>query len=161
MTGAALPLRRAGQRRKVPWMQREDYLLRMIAQMGRVLARIRRMLLDGKNAEAGDELEHAAQKGGIDLRLVIALDEASVEPLLRTGGEIDRPKCAFFAEVIYLEWRRQLAMGRVPHAEHCARRALLLYALAYDGIVMDDGTRQRVADLEGHRAPLPQDIEKS
>ena len=41
-------------------MQREDYLLRMIAQMGRVLARIRRMLLEGKNSEAGDELEHAA-----------------------------------------------------------------------------------------------------
>jgi hypothetical protein len=128
-------------------MQREDYLLRMIAQMGRVLARIRRMLLEGKNSEAGDELELAAQKGGIDLRLVIALDEASLEPLLRTGGEIDRPKCAFFAEVIYLEWRRQLAMGRSPQAERCARRALLLYALAYDGIVMDDETRQRIAEL--------------
>jgi hypothetical protein len=131
-------------------MQREDYLLRMIAQMGRVLARIRRMLLEGKNSEAGDELEHAAQKGGIDLGLVIALDEASLEPLLRTGGEIDRPKCAFFAEVIYLEWRRQLAMGHMPEAERCAERALLLYALAYDGIVMEDETRQRVAELEEH-----------
>jgi hypothetical protein len=139
-------------------MQREDYLLRMIAQMARVLARIRRMLLEGKNSEAGDELEHAAQKGGIDLRLVIALDEASLEPLLLTGGEIDRPKCAFFAEVIYLEWRRQLAMGRGPQAERCARRALLLYALAYDGIVMDDETRQRIAELEGRVEPgeLPQ-----
>jgi hypothetical protein len=130
-------------------MQREDYLLRMIAQMGRVLARIRRMLFEGKNSEAGDELEHAAQKGGIDLRFVIALDEASLEPLLLTGGEIDRPKCAFFAEVIYLEWRRQLAMGRMPQAERCARRALLLYTLAYDGIVMDGETRQRMAELEG------------
>ena len=129
-------------------MEREDYILRMIAQMARVLARVRRMLLEGKNSEAGDELEHAAQKAGIDLRFVIALDEASLEPLLRTGGEIDRPKCAFFAEVIYLEWRRQVAMGNTPDAERCARRALLLYALAYDGIVMDDETRQRVAELE-------------
>jgi hypothetical protein len=131
-------------------MQREDYLLRMIAQMGRVLARIRKMLLEGKNSEAGDELERAAQKGGIDLRFIIALDEASLEPLLRTGGEIDRPKCAFFAEVIYLEWRRQLAMGRIAKAERCAERALLLYALAYDGIVMDDETRERIAELEGN-----------
>ena len=84
-------------------MEREDYILRMIAQMALVLARVRRMLLEGKNSEAGDELELAAQKGGIDLHFVIALDEASLEPLLRTGGEIDRPKCAFFAEVIYLE----------------------------------------------------------
>jgi hypothetical protein len=129
-------------------MQREDYLLRMIAQMGRVLAAVRRLLLEGKTAEAGAELEQAAKKGGIDLRLVIALDEPSLEPLLRTGGEIDRPKCAFFAEVIYLEWQRQVAIGRSTEAEKCAQRALLLYALAYDGIVIDDETQQRVAALE-------------
>jgi hypothetical protein len=134
-------------------MQREDYLLRMIAQMGRVLAAIRRMLLEGKNSAAGDELERAALNGGIDLRLVLALDEPSLEPLLRTAGEIDRPKCAFFAEVIYLEWRRQLAIGRLSQAERCARRALLLYALAYDGIVRDDETRQRIAELEGDIEP--------
>ena len=134
-------------------MQREDYLLRMIAQMGRVLAAIRRMLLEGRNSAAGDELERAARMGGIDLRLVLALDEPSLEPLLRTGGEIDRPKCALFAEVVYLEWRRQLAMGRVPQAGRCARRALLLYALAYDGIVLGDETRQRVAELEGEIEP--------
>jgi hypothetical protein len=142
-------------------VQREDYLIRMIAQMARVLAAIRRKLIDGKNAEAGEELEQVAQKGGIDLRLVLALDEPSLEPLLSTGGEIDRPKCAFFAEVIYLEWRRQLAMERLPQAERCAQRALLLYTLAYDGIVMDDQTRQRIAELEGRITPgeLSEDVE--
>ena len=134
-------------------MQREDYLLRMIAQMGRVLAAIRRMLIEGKNSAAGEELERVSQKGGIELGLVIALDETSLEPLLRTGGEIDRPKCAFFAEVIYLEWRRQRAMERMPQAERCAGRALLLYALAYDGIVIDEETRQRIAELKGEIEP--------
>jgi hypothetical protein len=134
-------------------MQREDYLLRMIAQMGRVLAAVRRMLLEGKNAAAGDELERAAQKGGIDLKFVLALDEASLDPLLRTGGEIDRPKCAFFAELVYLEWRRQLAMGRSAQADVCAGRALLLYSLAYEGIVMEEPTRQRIAELEGEAEP--------
>ena len=134
-------------------MQREDYLLRMIAQMGRVLAGIRRMLIEGKNAEAGEELEGVALKGGIDLRLVLALDTSSLEPLLRTGGEIDRPKCAFFAEVIYLEWQRLLAMQRLPQATTCARRALLLYALAYDGILVDDETRARIRELEAHIDP--------
>lgn len=133
-------------------MQREDYLLRMIAQMGLVLARVRRLLLEGKNAEAGGELEQAALKGGIDLGLVIALDEPSLRPLLFVAGELDRPKCAFFAEVVYLEWRRQFAMGHAERAERCARRALLLFALAYEGIVMDDDTRQRIAELQ-QRAP--------
>ena len=129
-------------------MQREDYLLRMIAQMGLVLARVRRLLLEGKNAEAGGELEQASLKGGIDLALVIALDEPSLRPLLFTAGELDRPKCAFFAEVVYLEWRRQRAMGHAQRAERCARRALLLFALAYEGIVTDDETRQRITELQ-------------
>jgi hypothetical protein len=137
-------------------MQREDYVLRMIAQMARVLAHVRRLLLEGKNAEAGVEMEQVAQKGGVDLRFLIALDESSLRPLLVTGGEIDRAKCAFFAEVIYLEWRRQVAMGRADRAERCARRALLLFALAYDGIVMDDEVRQRITELEQYdSAELP------
>ena len=128
-------------------------MLRMIAQMGRVLAHVRRLLLEGKHSEAGEELQRAAEKGGIDLRFIIALDEASLRPLLVTAAEIDRPKCAFFAELVYLEWRRQLAMRNMDSADRCARRALLLYALAYDGIVMDDETRQRVSELEQHFEP--------
>ena len=134
-------------------MQREDYLLRMIAQMGRVLAAVRRKLLEGRNVEAGDDLKSAAQQGGIDLGILIALEEESLGQLLRTGGEIDRPKCAFFAEVVYLEWQRQLAMGRKAQADACAHRAMLLYALAYDGIVIDDETRNRFAELEESIAP--------
>jgi hypothetical protein len=134
-------------------MQREDYLLRMIAQMGRALARIRRKLLEGKNSEAGEDLEGVARQGGIDLRYVIALDDMSLRQMLLTGGEVDRPKCALFAELVYLEWRRQLAMGRLDYAVRCAGRALQLYALAYDGIVVDDETRQRMAELEGEIEP--------
>lgn len=130
-------------------MEREDYLLRMIAQMGLVLARVRRMLLEGKNREAGVELEHVAAQVGIDLHLLIALDERSLRPLLSTGGEFDRPKCAFFAELLYLEWRRQLAANHVEGAERCAGRALLLFGLAYEGIVMDDEAKRRVAELQG------------
>lgn len=133
-------------------MQREDYLLRMIAQAARVLAAVRRLLTEGKTAEAGDELQRAAQSGGIDLRVLVALDEASLEPMLSTGGEIDRPKCALFAEILYLEWQRQLALERGEQADACARRALLLYSLAYDGIVVDDATRARIAELEAHVA---------
>ena len=128
--------------------QREDYILRMIAQMARVLAHVRRLLLEGKHAEAGDELAGAARQGGVDLRFLLALDEASLRPLLTTGGEIDRPKCAFFAEVLYLEWSRLQAMEKPEAAQRCADRALLLYSLAYDDIVVDEETLSRVKELE-------------
>ena len=88
-------------------MEREDYILRMIAQMARVLARIRRMLLEGKNSEAGDELEHAAQKAGIDLRFVIALDDAptpAVDALhkLLTGDRIGEHAIVTFVRGVEL-----------------------------------------------------------
>lgn len=131
-------------------MQKEDYLLRNIALMARALARIRQRLLEGKNAEAGDDLTQAAHEGGIDLPFLIALDESSLRPLLLVGGDIDRPKCAFFAELMYLEWRRQLAIGHMKQAERCAQRGLLFYALAYDSVVMDGATREHVAALEAY-----------
>lgn len=127
--------------------QREDYVLRMIAQMARVLAHVRRLLLEGKHAEAGDALSNAARQGGVDLHILLALGADSLRPLLTTGGEIDRPKCAFFAELLYLEWSRLRAMGKADAARRCADRALLLYSLAYDDIVVDEETISRVKEL--------------
>ena len=133
--------------------QREDYLLRMIAQMGRVLAHVRRLLLDGRHAEAREELGRASLQGGIDLKLLTAVDAASLRPLLTTGGEIDRPKCAFFGEVLYLDWSRLQLLGQGEAAQRVAKRALLLYSLAYDDIVVDEQTRARVAELQEYLDP--------
>ena len=128
-------------------MQRQDYLLRLIQQMGRTLARIREMLIDGRTDEAGTELASIAQQAGIDLRFVIALEESSLRPMLITGGEIDRPKCALFAELVYLEWRRALVAGRADYAERCAKRALVLFQLAYQGSSPDDDVRAKTQAL--------------
>jgi hypothetical protein len=135
-------------------MQRQDYLLRLIQQMGRTLARIREMLLAGRDEEAGAELATVAQQAGIDLRFVIALEEASLRPLLLTGGEIDRPKCALFAELVYLEWRRSLAAGRLDYAERCAKRSLLLFQLAYQHTEPDDETREKMQALAANDPSL-------
>src|SRR6185312_9119788 len=90
-------------------MEQEDYVLRMISVLGMALARIRRMLLQGENAAARHELEHAARSAGLDLGMLIGLDERSLRPFLLTGGVFDQAKCAFFAELVYLEWRRAIA----------------------------------------------------
>lgn len=131
-------------------MQREDYILRNIALMGRALARVRRMLIEGKNSEAAEEINRVSRDGGLDLPLLMGLDSESIAQLLLTGGEIDRPKSAFFAEILHLEWRRRVAVGSAKTAPHCAQRALMLYGLAYHGIVVDDETKERVASLEDY-----------
>ena len=131
-------------------MQRQDYLLRLIQQMARTLARIREMLVDGRSDEAGAELANIAQQAGIDLRFVIALEEPSLRPMLVTGGEIDRPKCALFAELVYLEWRRALANGRDDYAERCAKRGHFLFQLAYQGTTPDEGTRAKMQAMSSN-----------
>lgn len=139
-------------------MQRQDYLLRMIQQMGRALARIREMLLGGRIDDAGVELATIAQQAGIDLRFVIALEESSLLPMLTTGGEIDRPKCALFAELVYLEWQRALLDGRAEYAERCARRGAMLFQLAYQGTVTDDEIRAKIEALAANDPSLAPDL---
>jgi hypothetical protein len=128
-------------------MQRQDYLLRLIQQMGRVLARVREMLLKGEHAEAGEELERTARQAGIDLKFVIALDEDSLLPMLFTGGELDQPKAALFAELVYLEFERAVQMERTVFAARCAERALWLFRIAYEGVAVDDDTAAKMDRL--------------
>jgi hypothetical protein len=127
---------------------RKDYLLRMIEQMARVLARVRELLLAGRTAEARAELQRAARGVGLDLGLALTLAPDSLIPMLTTGGEIDQPKCALFAELLYLEWERALADGEEEYAERCAARALMLFGLAYEGTTMDEATQAKVRELE-------------
>ena len=130
---------------------RKDYLLRMIEQTARILARVRELLVGGRTAEARAELEAAARGAGLDLGIVLSLAPESLEPLLTTGGEIDRPKCALFAELLYLERQRALADADAARARRCASRALLLYSLAYEGIVVDEETQRKLDELREDR----------
>ena len=126
---------------------RKDYLLRMIEQTARVLAHVRKLLLSGQTREARMELEAAARSAGLDIGILLSLAPESLKPLLTTGGEIDRPKCALFGELLYLERQRALADGDLPRAKRCAERATLLLALAYEGSVIDDETKQKMDEM--------------
>ena len=126
---------------------RKDYLLRMIEQTARVLARVRELLLSGRTAEARAELETAARGAGLDIGIMLSLAPDSLRPLITTNGEIDQPKCALFAELLYLERQRALADGDEARAKRCANRALWFYTLAYEGTVIDDETQQKIDEL--------------
>ena len=121
--------------------------------MARVLARVRELLVAGKTTEAREELERASRGAGLDLGLALTLAPASVLPLLSTGGEVDRSKCALLAELLFLEHRRALVDGQVEQAERARDRALMLFDLAYAGQEVDDETAGKIEELRraGHR----------
>ena len=127
---------------------RKDYLLRMIEQTARVLARVRELLLSGRTAEARAELETAARGAGLDIGIMLSLSPESLRPLVTTGGEIDQPKCALFAELLYLERLRAVADGDEARARRCADRAHWFYTLAYEGTVIDVETQQKIDELQ-------------
>ena len=126
---------------------RKDYLLRMIEQAARMLARVRELLVAGKTAEARAELERAARGAGLDLGIVLSLTPESLLPLLTNAGETDRPKCALFAELLYLERQRAIADGDTARAQRCAERAHFLFTLAYEGTTVDEETQDKISEL--------------
>jgi hypothetical protein len=127
---------------------RKDYLLRMIEQTARVLARVRELLVSGRTAEARAELETAARGAGLDIGIMLSLAPESLRPLVTTSGEIDQPKCALFAELLYLERQRALADGEAARAKRCADRALWFSTLAYEGTVIDEETQAKIDELQ-------------
>ena len=101
--------------------------------MARVLARVRELLAVGKTAEAREELQRAARGAGLDLGLALTLAPSSLLPLVSTSGEVDKSKCALFAELLYLEHQRAVADGQTEQAARARDRALMFYDLAYAG----------------------------
>ena len=111
--------------------------------MQRAIARVRELLDAGRTADARAELQRAARDAGLDLHLALSLAPASMIPLLSNVGQLDRGKCALFAELLYLERERALADGDPDHARRAADRALWFYDQAYHGSPPDDDTRTR------------------
>jgi hypothetical protein len=126
---------------------RRDYLLRLVEQMARVLARVRELLAAGKTSEARGELERAARGAGLDLGLALTLAPGSLLPMLSTGGEVDRSKCALFAELLYLEYHRASADAQLEQAARARDRALMLFELAYAGQPIDDEVAGKIEEL--------------
>ncbi|MGH7466673.1 MAG: hypothetical protein ACRENP_01680 [Longimicrobiales bacterium] len=83
-------------------MLRDDYLLRLIEQVGRVLARVREMLLGGEVVREA-EVKQAAAVAGMDLGMLRALTVESVPALVNPSGRPDGLRCVLIAEVLFAD----------------------------------------------------------
>ena len=106
-------------------MQRRDYLMRMIEQMGVAFARIRQMLIGGE--PVGDMLRLEARKSGVDLDLARVLDADSLADVLSPNGQPDISRLWVMAELLHLDGLRLDAEGRPEEGEALHRKSLRLY----------------------------------
>jgi len=83
-------------------MLRDDYLLRLIEQIGRVIARIRELLLKGEVVR-DTELKEAAAAAGQDLGLLRLVTTETLSSMLSPTGRTDATKSVLVAELLFAD----------------------------------------------------------
>ena len=134
-------------------MERRDYLLRMLEDLGRVMARVRQLVVGESHDAAMQELERAAAQAGLTLPLVQALAGDGLAAVLTTAGRPDPVKYLLAAEYLYIEGLR----AAPPDDAALLGRALALYRGI--GPLRDTSVQaavaDRITDLERRLAAPP------
>ncbi len=111
-------------------MPQRDFILRIIEQIGAVLAELRHRILSGADAGAVDNaLTDAADQAGFDLTLLRGFTLESLHMFVVSGGEIEPARCWLMAEVLYLDGLQAFLEGRADDARDGLIKARSLYDL--------------------------------
>ena len=112
-------------------MPQRDYILRLIEQMGGVLAELRRRILGRKAdpASVQDELMSVSGRAGFDLELLRGFEGETLRMLVAPTGEVEPARCWMMAEVLYLDGLEAEVEGRVADARASLEKARLLFTL--------------------------------
>jgi len=89
-------------------MENRDYLLRQIEALGRILSRLRELILAGATASAHGQIQEEMRNAGLDLAMANALDSSTLLMLL--GSPV-------------LDSRRAFAVGSLLHMDALRARA--------------------------------------
>lgn len=118
-------------------MTQRDYILRMIEMAGKILIRLRRMIL-GREIEAEEveaELQDVATKSGLDLDLLRSASHDTLVMLVSPAGEPEPGRTWIAAELFLVDGYRAEAEQDPDRARDSWERALRLYGLLGPGIV--------------------------
>jgi hypothetical protein len=107
---------------------RQDYVLRLIEQLGRALRAVRDRVFrrEAGTAELRATIAEVAQQAGIDLDVARRLDPASLMLWLAPTGEIDEARIWLVAELLHLSGLHD-AGGPPPAGRGDLQRALALF----------------------------------
>jgi hypothetical protein len=138
-------------------MERRDYILRMIEQMGAALVAARNLIL-GRRAEPGrveEELQALAGRSGIDLDVIRGFTGDILSMLVSPSGEVEPGRCWLIAELLYLDGLEAEVEERTDDARASLEKARTLYTLIAPGGGMLVGfpeAEERVRDIDARLA---------
>lgn len=112
-------------------MERRDYIMQMIEELGRMLIALRRRILGGsaEREEVRGELSEAAKLGGLDYDLARAMGPDTLRTMVAPGGDVDPGRCWLLAELSYLDGLEADLAGDPEEAREAFERAGFLYGL--------------------------------
>jgi tetratricopeptide (TPR) repeat protein len=114
-------------------MMRQDYILRMIDELGQAWALVVGRMRAGQYEEALGDLDGAARRHvGLSLRLVGGLSSEQLLRMLRTGSALDRGRCVALAELLRQEAEVLDLQGRPGEATASRLKALDVFFEVHD-----------------------------
>jgi len=122
-------------------MEKRDYLLRQIEALGRILSRLRELIVGGATAQADSQIREEMRNVGLDLAMANALDSSTLLMLL--GSPVLDARRAFtVASLLHMDALRARVDGDETRAARSAANALALLQAAKP---MLDGERAEIA----------------
>jgi hypothetical protein len=112
-------------------MDRRDYIMRMIEQVGQVLIALRKIIVGrlAGDAEIEAKLREAAARGGLDLDLARLTTADTLALLVAPSGEVEPGRCWLAAETLYLDGLNAQTRGLTEHARSSYGKARLLFTM--------------------------------
>jgi hypothetical protein len=110
-------------------MEKRDYLLRQIEALGRILSRLRELILGGDTAKADAEIREEMRNAGLDLAMANALDPATLLMLL--GSPVLDARRAFtVGSLLHMDAMRARSDGDEARATRSGANALAVLQAA-------------------------------
>ena len=123
-------------------MERRDYLLRQIEALGRILSRLRALIVSGDTGQADSQIREEMRNAGLDLAMANALDSTTL--LMMLGSPVlDGRRAMTVGTLLRMDALRARADGDANRARRSVSNALAVLQAARP---MLDEERAALAD---------------
>jgi hypothetical protein len=119
-------------------MEQRDYLLRQIEALGRILTRLRDMIVGGATAEAGSNIQREMKNAGLELTMANSLDPNTLLMLLGSP-KLDARRAHVVGALLHMDALRARADGDDAWAARSFRAAETLLVAARPHLDADRG----------------------
>lgn len=138
----ARPLRTAAAAASLQVMEQRDHLLRQIEALGRILSRLRELIVGSATTTAKADLQNEMRNAGLELSMANSLDPATLIMLLG-GHRLDPRRALAVGALMHMDGLRAQADGEDAWAARSYRAAETLLSAARPEL---DGERAALAD---------------